>query len=153
VGTDDINWMSGNDADNVLTGLGGGDTLLGNGGNDTLRGGVGADKLTGGAGADVFVYSGFSESTVDAKGRDTIMDFSHAQGDLIDLSKIDANAGDAGEGAFKLMAAFDGTHGALTVTAQGSQWLISADYNGDKIADFAILVTSSTALVAADFVL
>lgn len=153
VGNDLSNWLSGNDADNVLTGLGGNDTLLGLGGNDILRGGTGADKLTGGAGADTFAFSGFSESGVDANRRDTITDFSHAEHDLIDLSKIDANAGDAGEGAFKLMAAFDGTHGALTVTAQGSQWLVSADYNGDKIADFAIMVTSATALVAADFVM
>ncbi len=153
VGNDLSNWLSGNDADNVLTSLGGNDILLGLGGNDILRGGTGADKLTGGAGADTFAFSGFSESGVDANRRDTITDFSHAEHDLIDLSKIDANAGDAGEGAFKLMAAFDGTHGALTVTAQGSQWLVAADYNGDKIADFAILVTSATALVAADFIL
>ena len=51
------------------------------------------------------------------------------------------------------MAAFDGTHGALIVTAQGTQWLVQGDVNGDKVADFAILVTSSTALVAADFVM
>ncbi len=153
VGNELANWMSGNDADNVLVGGGGGDSLLGNGGNDTLRGCQGADILTGGAGADKFLFGGILDSTVDAKGRDTITDFSHADHDIIDLSLIDANGADAGDGAFKLVTAFDGSHGALTVTAQGSQWLVQGDINGDKIADFAILVTSSTALVAADFVM
>ncbi|MEI6643601.1 MAG: LamG-like jellyroll fold domain-containing protein [Novosphingobium sp.] len=152
-GNDGLNWLGGNDAGNVLDARGGDDILLGKGGNDTLRGGGGADKLTGGTGADKFVYGSIWDSTVDAKGRDMILDFSHAEQDLIDLSKIDANGSDAGEGVFKLMAAFDGTHGALKVEAQGSQWLVSGDYNGDKIADFAILVTSATALVVDDFVL
>jgi len=153
IGNDLANWMSGNDADNSLTSGAGSDILLGNGGNDTLRGGLGADKLTGGAGVDKFVFGAVLDSTVDAKGRDTITDFSHADGDLIDLSKIDANGADAGDGAFNLVTAFDGTHGALIVAAQGSQWLVQGDINGDKIADFAILVTSASALVAADFVM
>lgn len=152
-GNDGINWLGGNDAANVLAGRGGDDVLLGKGGNDTLQGGLGADRLTGGTGADTFVFGSVTESTVDAKGRDTIFDFNHSESDHIDLSKIDANGADAGDGAFKLVTAFDGSHGALTVSAQGSQWLVQGDINGDKVADFAILVTSSTALVAADFVM
>jgi Ca2+-binding RTX toxin-like protein len=152
-GNDGFNWLGGNDANNVLDGRAGDDALLGKGGSDTLLGGLGADKLTGGTGADTFVFASTAESTVDAKGRDTIFDFSHAEGDRIDLSKIDANGADAGEGAFKLVTAFDGYHGALMVAAQGSQWLVQGDVNGDKVADFAILVTSASALVAADFVM
>ena len=148
-----VNWIAGNDAANTLIGGAGNDTLKGNGGADVLIGGAGYDGLCGGAGADRFVFGGLSDSTVDAKGRDAILDFSHADGDLLDLSKMDANGADAGDGTFKLMAAFDGTHGALIVAAQGSQWLVQGDVNGDKIADFAILVTSSSALVAADFVM
>ena len=147
------NWLTGNDAANALSGLEGNDTLSGKGGNDRLLGGKGADALTGGAGADQFLFTSLTDSTVSASGRDTITDFSHADNDLIDLSRIDANGADAGDGAFKLVTAFEGTHGALTVTAQGSQWLVQGDVNGDKVADFAILVTSSTALVAADFVM
>ena len=147
------NTITGNDASNALNGLGGNDTLFGKGGDDTLIGGLGTDRLVGGAGADKFQFASLLYSTVDEKGRDTIADFSHAEHDLIDLAGLDANGADAGDGVFKLVTAFDGTHGALTVAAQGSQWLVKGDLNGDKVADFAILVTSSTALVAADFVL
>jgi len=152
-GNGGANWQGGNDADNVLSGDGGNDILVGKGGNDTLLGGMGADYLTGGTGADTFSFASLSQSTVDAKGRDTISDFSHADHDLVNLSQIDANGTDAGDGTFKLVSAFDGTHGALMVAAQGKQWLVSGDVNGDKLADFAILVTSATQLVALDFVM
>lgn len=147
------NSLSGNNGANLLSGKDGNDTLYGYGGDDTLVGGNGADTLKGGAGADTFMFASLQESGVDAKSRDTILDFSHAEGDHIDLSRIDANGTDAGDGAFKLLTAFDGTRGALIATAQGSQWLVQGDVNGDKVADFAILVTSATALVAADFVM
>lgn len=147
------NTLAGNSGNNVLSGFDGNDIIQGKVGNDILAGGSGADTLTGGTGADKFVFAVLADSTLAVAGRDTIADFSHAEGDLIDLAKVDANGGDAGDGAFKLVSAFDGSHGALVITAQGGQWLVQADVNGDKIADFAILVTSSTALVAADFVL
>jgi Ca2+-binding RTX toxin-like protein len=153
VGNADANFIAGNDSDNILMGREGNDTLWGNGGADTLVGGAGCDVLTGGAGADKFIFSSVSDATVSGTMREKITDFAHAEADLIDLSKIDANGADAGDGAFKLMAAFDGRHGALTVSAQGSQWLVQGDIDGNKVADFAILVTSSTALVAADFVM
>lgn len=152
-GNSGANFIGGNDAANTLNGAAGNDVLRGNGGADVLIGGAGSDVMTGGAGADRFVFASIGESTVALKGQDQILDFSHADLDLIDLSKIDANGADAGEGAFKLMTAFDGYHGALIVTARGSQWLVQGDVNGDKSADFAILVKSSTALLAADFVM
>ena len=147
------NFISGNESANTLVGREGNDTLWGNGGNDTLVGGAGIDSLKGGAGKDTFVFGSITEAAGSGNLRETITDFSHAQFDRIDLSRIDANGAITGEGAFKLMAAFDGTHGALIVTAQGSQWLVQGDVNGDKVADMAILVTSSSALVAADFVM
>ena len=152
-GNDSANYMTGNDSANTLVGGGGNDTLVGNGGNDTLVGSAGIDLLTGGAGADKFIFSSVSDASTSGNVRDAITDFSHAQGDLIDLSKIDANGADAGEGAFKLMSVFDGTHGALIAVAQNGNWLVQGDVNGDKVADFAILVTSSSQLVAADFVM
>lgn len=152
-GNSGADWIGGNDAANTLNGAAGNDTLRGNGGADVLIGGIGRDFSFGGAGADRFVFSSLGDSTVEDKGRDQILDFSRSDGDLIDLAKIDANGADAGEGSFKLLSAFDGTHGALTVAAQGTQWLVQGDVNGDKLADFAILVTSATALVAADFVM
>lgn len=151
-GNRDANWISGNDIANTLDGGEGNDVLIGNGGNDKLIGGMGGDTLTGGAGADRFVFLALTDLPA-VKGRDTVTDFSHADGDLIDLSKIDANGADAGDGAFKLVSAFDGSHGALTVSAEGHQWLVQGDTNGDKVADLALLVTSASALVAADFVM
>jgi len=37
--------------------------------------------------------------------------------------------------------------------ASGSNWIVQGDVNGDKLADFAIQVTSASALVAGDFAL
>jgi hypothetical protein len=39
------------------------------------------------------------------------------------------------------------------VTADGRDWEVQGDLNGDNIADFAITVVSTTPLVEADFVL
>jgi Ca2+-binding RTX toxin-like protein len=70
------------------TGGGGTDTLtnfqalVGSSYNDTLEGGGSASTtLTGGLGADTFVYQ-------PGDGAVTITDFSHAQGDVIDLSHL-----------------------------------------------------------------
>jgi Ca2+-binding RTX toxin-like protein len=147
------NALGGNDGDNLLTGLAGNDALSGGSGNDRLIGGAGGDRLTGGAGTDMFTFTALSDSFGGAGSRDLITDFSHAALDRIDLSKIDANGVETGDGVFKLVTSFDGSAGALTVTAKGSQWLVEGDVNGDKVADFAILVNSSTALVAGDFVM
>ncbi len=49
--------------------------------------------MTGGGGNDVFRYQPATGSTT--AGRDSIQDFS--LGDLIDLSRIDANIGTAGD--------------------------------------------------------
>jgi Ca2+-binding RTX toxin-like protein len=135
-----------------------GDTLTGdikaNGfwglaGDDTLIGGIGGDVLKGGAGNDTFVYTSIADSTVAAAGKDTIGDFT--TGDKIDLSAIDADT------AFIFSTApgpFSGTHGELKVLAAGGGvYLVYADINGDKTADFAINVHSDHALTAADFVL
>lgn len=93
-GNDTINGGGGNDVidggsgdDLIYGGLGndglfgraGIDRLFGMDGNDRLDGGGGNDDLTGGIGADVFVFS-------TGYGIDTVLDFSVAQGDRIDVS-------------------------------------------------------------------
>ena len=118
-----------------------------------LVGGAGADVLTGGAGADVFRFTALADSTVAAGGRDTIRDF--ASGDKIDLHLIDANASLAGDQAFSFIGtnAFSGAAGQLRYAASGGNTLISGDVNGDKVADFSILVSGAHAFGASDFVL
>ncbi|MCW5751944.1 MAG: hypothetical protein KIT81_12420 [Alphaproteobacteria bacterium] len=86
------NWRAtGNELNNRITGgrfgssnifgADGNDTLIGGYANDTLLDGGGADRLTGGRGADVFVLSRDGEL-------DTIVDFSRAQGDRIDIRAL-----------------------------------------------------------------
>ena len=155
------NIIIGNAGNNILVGNGGIDTLAGNSGddsldggagNDALIGGLGADVLTGGLGLDRFDFNLIAESS--SLTIDTIADFSHAQLDKIDLSTIDAKAATPlindvftfiGNNAFSKVAGqlmFD--------TATHS---IYGDVNGDSVADFQIILTGVTSLVAADFIL
>ncbi len=146
-----IDTLNGLGRADTLNGLGGNDTLVGGSGNDTLNGGTGADDLTGGKGADTFVFSSISDSA--NNHQDVIEDFSHAQGDLIDLSAIDAKTGGA-DNAFHIVSAFTGAKGQLVITAHGTnEFLVRGDVNGDGRADFTIDVHSHTALTATDFIL
>ena len=143
-GNDTLTGGAGND--DLRGGLGN-DLLKGDAGNDTLTGGFGSDGLEGGAGADRFVFKGVSESS---KG-DRIADFSHVQGDKIDLSAIDANGAAKGEGAFKYIGAHDfgGTKGEL----QYSHGYLRADVNGDRVTDIEIWIKNGAALSKGDFIL
>jgi Ca2+-binding RTX toxin-like protein len=76
-----------------LTGSSANNQLLGNEGDNIITGKGGADDLFGNDGADTFVFTALSDSKVKAAGRDTIEDFSTADGDQIDLSAIDAKKG------------------------------------------------------------
>jgi Ca2+-binding RTX toxin-like protein len=130
------------------------DTMTGNGGANALRGLAGRDMLTGGSGADRFVYAATSESAVGAN-RDVITDFSQTQGDRIDLSAIDANAGASGNQAFTFIGTglYTGVAGQLRYAVGGGQTVIAGDVNGDGTSDFHIALTGSIALAAGDFVL
>ena len=136
---------TGNGLANILAGGSGNDLLNGAAGNDTLIGGLGADALTGGTGADVFVYTDAAQSG--AGLFDTIADFSAGEGDLIDLSAIDANAvGGTADDAFIYVgaAAFSGTAGELRFS--GGQ--LQGDTNGDGTADLLIALNNTTTLSA-----
>ncbi len=173
------NRVVGNEATNVLSGLGGNDTLIGNGGNDSLIGGSGKDSLDGGAGADSlfggagndilsggagsdkFIFTALSDSGPGA-AHDTILAFDGvgaAAGDQIVLSAIDANSILGGDQAFHFIGAgaFTGVAGQLHTIASGTNTLIQGDVNGDKVADFEILVQDGAVLpnqwVAGDFIL
>jgi Ca2+-binding RTX toxin-like protein len=150
-GGDTLDGGSGKDK---LVGNGGDDQLLGGAGNDTINGGAGADSMTGDIGADRFTFSAISDFAA-GPTLDTILDFSHAQTDKIDLSAINGNAAVAGS-AFTFIGAgaFSTVAGQLHYVANGSGGVnVEGDTNGDGVADFTLVVNGVASLAGTDFVL
>jgi Ca2+-binding RTX toxin-like protein len=147
--------VNGSNGGDTLIGSSGANALSGFGGADVLRGSTGKDMLTGGAGADRFSYVAIADSTV-GPNADRITDFSHAQGDRIDLSLMDANTGAPGDQAFTFIGngLYTGVAGQLrfAVTAPGVT-TVAGDVDGNGTSDFHIQLTGTIALVAADFIL
>ena len=136
----------------TLLGEAGGDTLFGGTNDDELRGGRGQDVVSGGTGSDRFVFRTAGDSTVALAQRDTITDFHTAQNDIIDLSGIDAEAGVPGNQAFHFITtAFGGNVGELRAKVSGSDLIVLGDINGDRVADFAILLQGVAGVTAAVF--
>ncbi|TSD85486.1 calcium-binding protein [Mycobacterium sp. KBS0706] len=151
---DRIETVSGSQGNDSLAGNSGANTLQGWNGNDVLAGGAGKDTLFGYAGADRFVFGSIGDSVVGANA-DRITDFSHAQGDRIDLSAIDAKTGVAGDQAFTFIgtALYTGVAGQLRCASDGVITAIGGDVDGDGVSDFHIRLTGQIGLTAADFVL
>ncbi|MGF6226156.1 Ca2+-binding RTX toxin-like protein [Inquilinus ginsengisoli] len=131
-----------------------GDIIIGNASANVLNGWAGKDTLTGGGGADTFTFSQTNHSVVGANA-DRITDFSHAQGDRIDLSAIDADTTLAGNQAFAFIGAalYSGDAGELRYSVVGGTTTVAGDVNGDGVSDFHIQLTGSIGLVVSDFVL
>lgn len=146
--------MLGLAGDDILAGRGGYDRLFGGDGNDRLVGGTGQDELTGGLGSDRFVFRGGDSGGSEAAA-DVVHDFSHAEGDLIQLGAIDADAGAAGNQAFLFIGtgAFTGSAGELRFRESGGNTFIEGDTNGDGVADFVIRLDGIHTLVESDFLL
>ena len=147
------NLLRGNDAANRLLGGAGADRLAGAGGDDVIVGGLGGDTMSGDEGADRFVF-GRSDFR-GLVGTDRILGFSQGEGDLIDLSAVDAVRG-GGDDAFAFIgsAAFSGAAGELRFQPTGAgEARVEADITGDGVADFAFRVAGDASLTADDFVL
>lgn len=162
VGTRGDDSLQGGKGDDLVQGLkgndfvGGGqgdDTLIGGKGDDTLHGGIGSDRMIGGNGADVFSFTSITDSTVDKDGRDSIADFHHGQGDMIDLSLIDADANTDGDQAFNVVSQFSGHAGELVLNQTSFGYNVEGDVNGDGHADFEIAVHTTGSFDSGDFVL
>lgn len=147
--------LSGEAGDDRLEGGLDKDIIEGGGGDDLIIGGEQRDTMTGGAGADRFRFDALEDFSGEAQFADRIVDFSQAQGDRIDLRKLDAVAGGldsdfvfVGGGAFSGVAGelrFEQISGALTY--------VEGDIDGDGAADFTIRLETLVTLTEADFLL
>ncbi|WP_066775668.1 calcium-binding protein [Sphingomonas sp. CCH5-D11] len=187
-GSDTANRLEGGNGDDRLMGLGGGDELVGGGGsdqlfgdngNDVLIGGLGKDQLTGGQGADIFVFAGFSfvgfhideqgqqfeeyflpgDSGASQKDADRIMDFSSRQGDIIDLSAVDAvanlDSANLPDDAFTWLGtgAFTGAGGEARYQIRNGNTFVLLDIGGDRGGEMVIRLDGEHVLTASDFIL
>ena len=145
--------VSGGEGSDKITGGAEKNVFDGGAGTDTLRGGKGADKLTGGTESDTFVFRLTAESTPTAKGRDTIVDFTTVESDIVDLHLIDANTLRKGNQAFDFIGseAFSHVAGELRFQASGADLYVHADINGDGKSDFSIKLDGVTTLHKTDF--
>jgi Ca2+-binding RTX toxin-like protein len=136
----------------ILTGNDANNRIRGGDGGDVITGGTGADLLAGGDGDDTFVYTSVQDSTRDAGGWDRIADFLVGH-DKIDLQLIDAVSGDSDD-AFNFIGSGRFQHaGDLRVVAANNKTVISGDIDGDRVADFQIVLRAELSLSAADFML
>lgn len=137
--------LTGNKAING-TGNSVGNIIKGNSAANVLIGAGGADQLTGGLGADQFKFNVEADSGVAAVYRDIITDFSHIQGDKINLSAIDANTTLPGNNAFLSLLQGNGFNNN-TFSKPGELYfdqtahILYGNNDVDKLADFSILLT------------
>jgi Ca2+-binding RTX toxin-like protein len=172
-GDDDMHGFDGNDrllgglGEDILVGGAGIDTLLGQGGDDNLdgssgeaflmggagdliTGGLGADRMRGEGGADQFIYNRIEDAGVGA--RDSIFVLSQTDGDIIDLSGIDADASNALDDAFTFVGALSGVVGEAVIETVGVNFVVALDVarNGARDAE---IFARAVALDAGSFVL
>ncbi len=161
--------LIGNSANNAMTskgnantavtahemfGMGGKDTLKGGSGYEILHGGQGADILTGGGGTDEFWFDTLETSTQ----KDTIKDFSAAQGDTIRfastvftglLDVAGASLGDNPDYFEAGTAASSEKARIIYDQTSGNLWY-DADGNGAAAQVLIALLSTKPALEAAD---
>ena len=131
--------------------------LTGNKGANILTGGTGGDTLTGGLGSDQFKFNNEAETGISVDTRDSIVDFSHIQGDKIDLSAIDANTVFPGNNAFSAPTVGGTFSGVLTNPGElyfdKTAHILYGNNDADSAADFSIQLMGVDRLVSSDFML
>ncbi|MDK3019248.1 calcium-binding protein [Pseudodonghicola flavimaris] len=120
----------------------GDDRISGDGGNDILIGGLGSDRLSGRAGRDSFVFTSVAESATGAE--DVITDFTRGK-DLLDFTGFDR--------ALYFLGGRDfyGEGNELRFDADLNR--IELDYDGDREADFAVVLEGIGRITATDLLL
>lgn len=136
-GQEGDDFIDGNEANDRLVGDAGNDAILGGAGDDVIDGGSGADRLAGQAGSDRFVFNSVSDSAPTAADR--IFDFDPGGGDLIDLSRIDADVNAPGDQAFAFISGpFTGRAGEAILAFNNGQTTLLLDNTGDAVADLRL---------------
>jgi Ca2+-binding RTX toxin-like protein len=155
--------LYGEDGDDILYGDDaplysgeGKNTLDGGAGKDTLVGSEGCDIFIGGTEADRFVFRTRTESDPVSNNRpDVIKDFSHAQGDKINVTDIDANNRAKGDQDFT----FIGTHefdkiGQVRYEHRGGNTYVELNVDSyPRDAETVIMLQGIRHLKASDFIL
>jgi Ca2+-binding RTX toxin-like protein len=150
-GNDRLFGGAGNDR---LKGGGGADRLEGGVGDDFLLGGAGGDDLFGGEGADTFAWSFTSETQGGGSGPDVVWDFNRSQGDLLDLSAIDANETVSGNQSFTFIGTADFTApGQIRLVTVDGETFLDLNTDGDSTPEAIIHVSGQHAVDASWFLL
>jgi Ca2+-binding RTX toxin-like protein len=111
--------------------------------------------LRGGTGIDTFRFAAAGDSGAPGQWRDRIMDFSQAEGDLIDVSAIDANTGIAGAQDFSFIAnaAFSAA-GQLRAQVVAGNTFVYGNTDADfATSEFSIFLSGALTLTSGDFLL
>jgi Ca2+-binding RTX toxin-like protein len=131
------------------------DRLAGDQGANVLAGYAGGDLLTGRGGADRFVYNAADPFSF-PNDPDFIVDFSHKQGDRIDLAAIDTNEQASGDQAFTFIGQgqFTGA-GQVRFFQQDGDTIVEANTTDvtDAGAAMRIVLDPLVSLQASDFLL
>ena len=140
--------------DDTITSTAADETLTGTAGPDVFMLGGGQDRVFGLAGTDAFRFQQSAVGPV-ATNLATLEDFSHAGGETIDLSRIDAIAGTLANDAFSFIATgpLTGVAGQLRWHDIGAQRVITGDVNGDFTPDLLIFVAAAGPVDATWFIL
>lgn len=134
----------------------------------TLACGGGGDRLSGGSGGDTFIFTSIADSLPGSS--DVITDFSGSvimsegprgrpirspgEGDIIDLSAIDADVNTAGDQEFTLARKFTGEAGQAYSSYDSTTGITSLflDVDGDAVADATILFEGQVNFTGGDFI-
>ncbi len=150
--------MRGDDGSNNFMGLGGNDkfwggtnvdSITGGAGKDMIEGGAGGDFMVGSTGADRYIYKATSDSPAGA-GDYIELD----QGDRIDLSALDAKAGQGGNQAFQFIGTGQFTgEGQIRFSDGAGSTNIEINTSGGSGAEMVITADGLLQVQASDFVL
>ena len=181
VGNLNNNVLTGNARNNSLFGDDGNDTILGGGGhdlvdggrgndvvrgqagNDIVAGGAGVDIRIGGTGNDTFTFQFLTQGEIDlidnGDGAIAFQGVGNAVGDIIDVSGIDARAGQGGNQSFNFVqGGGGGGQGTLWVVNLGNGMSqVRGNTDGDAAFELQINIDdagiNANAYRAADFIL